>query len=156
MTLRHSLSILPFALLLSACGDSYDTNLPPPKSEATFKEILPAEIGGEAVKGELLPLDKASYHGIKASYGTSASIIVLQCGTQEALDDYVKGTAVPLLEPFSTRASGKFNGVWSLKASGKNGRIRGWQNSNWFFLIETADDALFDEVVEKFPYIQKK
>ncbi len=148
--------VIALAVLLSSCGQSYNTAYPPPKNETTYKEILPEEIGGEAVSGEQLPLDPASYRGLKATYGTGASITVLQCKDQDAMDRYLKDTVVPSLEGYGSRSSGKFNGVWSVRGKGANGRIQGWQNQSWFFLIEASNDKLFDEAVEKFPYISRK
>ncbi|WP_138088227.1 hypothetical protein [Phragmitibacter flavus] len=143
-------------MFLTSCGGGYKTDVPPPSGKETYKEILPAEIGGVAVDGKKLELDASRYQGVAASYGAGAKLTVLQCKDQAALDEYVKGTVVPGLEEFGSRSSGKFNGVWSLKGSGKTGRIYGWQNGNWLFVIQASNDELFDEVVDKFAYISKE
>ncbi len=147
---------MSLAFILTACGGGYNTDFPPPTGKEKLRELVPAEIGGVAVAAEKLELDAAEYFGTKSSYGTGASITIVQCKTQDGLDKYVKETVVPSLESYGTRSSGKFNGVWSLKASGKNGRVHGWQNQNWLFVISASSDALFDEVVDKFAYIDKK
>jgi|GEM_PF-7026709 len=142
--------------LLTSCGDNYEINFPPPKPEVTYREILPVEVGGNPVKGQALSLDQKQYKGIMAVYGTDASLILVQCKDQDAMDSYVKNTVLPRLEDFGSRSSAKIKGVWGLKASGKMGRVYGWQNSNWLFIIQAANDKIFDEAVSKFAFISKK
>jgi hypothetical protein len=144
-------------LLLSACGSSYNTQFPPPTGEEKYSEIVPAEIGGEAVRSEKLEREAGVYHGSRFAFGEKASIVMVQCSNQKAIDTYFKGTVVPQLEEgFGSKVSGKFNGVWSARASGSSGRIQAWQNDAYVFVIEAGTDELFEEIVEKFPYIAKK
>ncbi len=155
MTIRHFLlAILTF--VLSACGPSYRTDFPPPLDTQTYQEIVPGELGGASVVMTPLELDPAQYKGVEAKYGQGASLLLLQCKDQEALDTFVKETLVPELEAYSSQMSGKVNGQWSFKASGEMGRTQGWQNQHWFFVIRAANDDLFEEMVEKFSFIQKK
>ncbi len=145
------------AVLLSSCGSSYHTAFPPPTGKEKYSDIIPAEIGGEAVRSEKLELDPASYNGARFTFGEKASILMVQSSSGEALDDYFEDSVVPLLETgYSSKVSGKFNGVWSARASGSAGRIQGWQNGAYIFVIAAATDELFDEIVGKFDYIAKK
>lgn len=156
--MKFNLPILFAAtLLLSACGSNYNTQLPPPTGEEKYSEIVPAEIGGEVVRSEKLELEAGVYHGSRFTFGDKASIVMVQCTNQEAIDSYFKGTVVPQLdEGYGSKVSGKFNGVWSARASGNSGRIQAWQNGAYVFVIEAGTDELFEEIVEKFPYIAKK
>lgn len=155
MAFKHLL-LLPAALLITSCGGGYRTDFPPPTGKETYREILPADVGGASGQVAQLQLDAEHYHGAKATYGTNASITILQVKDQDSLDKYVNDTVKTELEKYNNRVSGKFNGVWSLRGSGTPGRIHGWQNKGWFFLIQAANDQLFDEVVSKLPYISKK
>lgn len=145
------------ALLLSSCGSSYNTAFPTPTGEEKYADIIPAEIGGEAVSSEKLELEEGVYHGSRFPFGDAASIVMIQCANQGALDTYFKDTVVPQLETgYSSKVSGKFNGKWSARASGSAGRIQAWQNGSYIFVIEAESDELFDEIVENFSYIAKK
>ena len=155
MKFKHLLLLLA-ALLISSCGGGYRTDFPPPTGKETYREILPADVGGAAVEVAQLQLDAGHYHGAKATYGAKASIVILEVKDQDSLDKYVNEMVKTELEKYNNRMSGKFNGVWSLRGTGNPGRIYGWQNRSWFFLIQAADDQLFDEVVSKLPYISKK
>jgi len=151
------LPCLALALALSACGGGgYDTAIAPPTGEETYAATFPTEIGGTAAEISRLELDPALYGGATATYGSGASLTILRVQTEEAMDAYVNDRLLPRLESYSTRSSGKFNGAWSLRGKGKNGRLYGWQNRAWLFVIEAANDAIFDEAVEKHPYISKK
>lgn len=145
------------AFLLSSCGNSYNTAFPAPTGEEKYSDIIPADIGGEKVRSAKLELDAATYNGARFTYGESASILMVQCSSQETLDTYFKESVVPLLETgYSSKVSGKFNGVWSARASGSSGRIQAWQNGAYIFAVSADSDELFDEIVGKFPYIAKK
>jgi len=148
-------------LTMFAGGTDYNTDFAAPN--ALDAVTWPEAIGGSAA--ELQGLDPAQLaemqlvgsglFGLTARYGQVASVTVIQTGNQDLLDAYVE-TVKPRLENYSNRSSGKLNGAWWIKASGASGRIYGWQKQNWFYLIQTANDDLFDEVVEKFPYITSK
>ncbi|MDA7920968.1 hypothetical protein N9B73_04360 [Verrucomicrobiales bacterium] len=100
------------SVLLSSCGNSYNTAFPAPTGEEKYADIIPAEIGGEAVSSEKLELEDGVYHGSRFPFGEVASIIMVQCANQEAIDACFKETVVPQLEEgYSSKASGKFNGM---------------------------------------------
>jgi hypothetical protein len=145
------------AVFLASCGDGgYNTEFAPPAGDEKYGDIFPKEVGGVAAKIEPLSLDAARYEGAIASYGTGARVVIVQTKDEAALDEYVKGTAVPKLESYGSRSSGKMNGVWKFRGSGDKGRLYGWQNGSWVFAVEASNDTLFDEAVSKFPYISKK
>jgi len=144
-------------VLLTGCGDGgYRTDFPPPAGTEKPAGWFPAKVGGVDVKIEPLTADPTRYQGTSAFYGGKAKIVIIQTKDGTALDEYVKSTAVPHLAKFSTRSSGKVNGVWKLRGNGSSGRIYGWQNGAWIFSVEAADDSLFDEAVAGFPFISKK
>ena len=118
--------------------------------------MFPTEVSGVAAKIEPLKLDPDRYKGASATYGPNAKVVILQTKDGDSMDTYVKNTAVPDLARYNNRSSGKINGVWKFRAHGDNGRIHGWQNGAWIFVVEASNDTLFDEVVSKFPYISKK
>lgn len=149
------------ALTMFAGGEDYNTDFPSPN--ALDAVAWPDAIGGSPV--DIQGLDAAQLaemqfvgsglFGLTARYGQGAAVTAIQTGNQQLLDAYV-ATVKPRLESYSNRSSGKLNGAWWIKASGASGRIYGWQKQNWFYLIETANDDLFDEVVEKLPYISSR
>ncbi len=143
-------------LLLSACGGGYKTDFAPPTGEETYAETFPADIAGTPMKLEPLDLDPARYRGAVATYGPGVSLTIVQCADQEAVDAFVNDRLRPGLKRFSNRSSGKFNGFWSLRGRAGEERLHGWQNRNWLFVIEAPGEALFDEAVEKHPYIGKE
>ena len=145
------------ALLLSlhACSSGYDTDLPPPTGKETYAEVMPASIAGQAAVIQQLPLDKKHYNGALARYGNVASVEVVEVRSAADLDAYVNEHIKPRLDGYSSRVSGKFNDVWSLRGSGKSGRLHSWQNGHWLFLIEATSDESFEEVVDHFAYIKR-
>lgn len=147
--------IVPF-LLMHACTSSYNTDVPPPTGKETYAQVMPTSIGGQAVEMRPLPLDKSRYHGARAQYGGAARVEIIEVLSRTDLDAYVSEHIKPRLDGYSNRVSGKFNGAWSLRASGKTGRLHAWQNHNWLFVIEASNDKLFDEVVDHFAYIRRR
>lgn len=152
---RAAVLVLVLLLLLQACSSGYNTELPPPTGDETYAEVMPASIGGQAAEIQPLPLDKKRYHGARARYGTAASVEIVEVRSAADVDAYVGEHIKPRLDGYSNRVSGKFNGVWSLRGSGKSGRLQGWQNRNWLFVIEASNDQLFEEVVDRFTYISR-
>jgi hypothetical protein len=156
--LRHPLSaVLPFVCLLAyGCGGGANTDFPPPANGDSARAAFPAEIGGNAVEIETLDLDAERYEGMRGKYGEAATILIVRAIDQEAMDAIIENDALPLLEGYSTRMSGRVNGKWGMRGSGGPGRIQGWQNQAWLFVVTGSSDPVFDELVEKFPYISKK
>ncbi len=146
-----------FALLASlalvACSSSYKVDFPPPSGKETYAEVLPDSIGGAALAVTPLQVDSARYRGARAEYGDAASIEILQTRNNGDIDAYVDAAVKQRLQRYKTRISGKFNGVWELRAHDAGGRLYAWQNQQWLFVIEARSDELFDEVVDKFAYI---
>lgn len=154
-SVRVIVPVVVSLLLLSACGSGYNTDVPPPTGKETYAEVMPPSIGGEVAEIQPLPLDKKRYHGARAKYGTAASLEIVEVRSPADLDSYVNEHIKPRLDGYSNRVSGKFNGVWSLRGSGKTGRLQGWQNRNWLFVIEASNDQLFEEVVDRFAFISR-
>lgn len=143
-------------LTLATRGDGYRTDLPPPTGKETYAQVMPASIGGESMEIEPLLLDGDRYHGARARYGQGATIEIVQANSVSDLDAYVVERVKARLDRYPNRASAKINGRWSLRGSGESGRLHGWQNRNWLFVIEAANDDLFDEVVDRFAYISRR
>lgn len=149
------------AIPMFAGGADYNTDFSPPSGIDAI--AWPDTIGGSAVEVQgLEPAQLAEMRlvgsglfGATARYGQNASVTVIQTGNQDLLDAYVE-TVRPRLEGYSNRSSGKLNGAWWIRGSGTPGRLYGWQRQNWFYLVQAANDDLFDEVVEKLPYISGK
>ncbi len=156
--MNHRLLLLFTAtLLLTACGGSYNTEFAPPTGEEKYSDIVPSEISGEAMRAVRLELDPDTYHGARFEFGEKASILMIQSGNETALDAYFKETVVPQMEEgYGSKMSGKINGRWSARASGQSGRFKAWQNGAYIFVIKASTDEIFEEIVEKFPYIAKK
>lgn len=138
------------ALVMFAGGKNYNTDFPPPS--VLEEKTWPQSIGGETRQLQTLQFAQGAVKGGLARYGRRASIIIVSAKDQAALDAYVE-TIRSRLDAYSSRSSGKLNGAWWVKGSGGRGRIYAWQKQNWFYSVEAANDALFDEVVEKFAFI---
>jgi len=147
---------VPLSLALAACNSGYETRFPPPSGKETYAEVLPAAIGGHALQIEPIATEPQRWRGATARYGTAATIEIVQSRTLDDLDAYVDGHLKPRLQPYSTRVSGKVNGVWGLRGNGAHGRLHAWQNQAWLFTIEARNDDLFDEAVDQFAYIAKR
>jgi len=102
-----------------------------------------------------VPLDEGRYHGVRARYGEVATVEIVQVHALGDVDGYIERHLAPRLERYRHRASGKVDDRWQSRASGP-GRLYGWQNGNWLFVIEATDDRLFDEAVDGFAYIRRK
>ncbi len=155
---RHLLSWsfgLALLVLLQGCGSGYNTDLPPPSGDETYAEVMPASIAGQDAVILPLSLDKARYQGARARYGNAASVEIIRVRSADDLDAYVNEHIKPRLDGYTNRVSGKFNGVWSLRGNDKFGRMQSWQNHNWLFLIEASSDESFEEVVDRFAYINR-
>lgn len=142
-------------LLLGACG-GYNTDLPPPNGKETYAEVLPPSLGGQTMAIQHMQLDAARFHGARAHYGDAVSVEIVEVRSATDLDTYVRQNIKPRLAKYPNRSSGKFNGVWSLRGSGATGRMHAWQNHNWLFVIEATNDALFEETVDHFAYINRR
>jgi len=150
------LPILGVSLFTLASRDAgYRTDVPPPTGKETYAQVMPASIGEEPMEIQPLPLDGDRLHGARARYGSRASIEIVQARSPDHLDAYVAEHVRPRLEGYESRASAKINGRWSLRGNGDDGRLYGWQNQNWLFVIEAASDELFDEAVDRFAYIRR-
>jgi hypothetical protein len=151
------LPMLGVSLFALATRDGeYRTDLPPPTGKETYAQVMPASIGDEPMEIQPLPLDADRFHGARARYGSGASIEIVQARLPDHLDAYVAEHLRPRLQTYEARASAKINGRWSLRGNGENGRLYGWQNQNWLFVIEAASDELFDEAVDRFAYIRRE
>jgi hypothetical protein len=133
----------------------YRTDFPPPTGKETYAQVMPSTIGGEPMAIQPLQIG-ASYRGARAQYGRGATIEIIQAATQADLDSYVQSSLRPRLQAYEQRASGKVDGRWGLRGQGTGGRIYGWQNEHWLFVIEAGSDALFDEAVDRFAFIEHK
>lgn len=151
---RFALALLAI-LALAACSSGYRVDFPPPSGRETYAEVLPGSIGGAALAVTPMQVDSERYRGARAEYGDAASIEILQTRSDGDIDAYVDAAVKQRLQRYKTRMSGKFNGVWELRAHGAEGRLYAWQNQRWLFVIEARSDELFDEVVDKFAYIAK-
>ena len=149
--------LLPILLCLNlgACGSGYNTDFPPPNGKETYAEVLPPSLGGEAMAIQPLQLDAKRFHGARAHYGDAVSVEIVEVRSAADLDAFVEENIKPRLASYSNRVSGKFNGVWSLRGRGASGRLHAWQNHNWLFVIEAANDGLFEEAVDRFAYISR-
>ncbi len=154
-TVRDVAALIVALFLMSGCTSGYDTNFPPPTGKETYTQVMPISIGGKAVEIQPLPLDESRYHGARAQYGNAASVEIVEVRSATDLDAYVSEHIKPRLDGYSNRVSGKFNGTWSLRGSGKTGRLHAWQNRNWLFVIQASNDKLFEEVVDHFAYISR-
>lgn len=148
------LSLLIAFCLVSCGGSAYRTDFAPPHSSET--DIFPQEIGGASAKVAPLDLGSLLYQAGTADYGGKARVTLVRAQNQGAMDDYVKTVAVPKLDGFPNRFSGRINGAWVFRGHGASGRLYGWQSGSCVFVIEAANDALFEEMVSKLPYISKK
>ena len=153
-TIKIPLSTV-LCLLLGACASGYKTDFPPPNGKETYAEVMPPSLGGQAMAIEPLQLDAQHFHGARARYGDAVSVEIVEVRSAADLNAYVEQHIKPRLARYSNRVSGKFNGVWSLRGSGRSGRLHAWQNHNWMFVIEATDDALFEETVDHFAYISR-
>lgn len=150
------LPILGVSLFALATRESgFRTDIAPPTGKETYAQVMPVSIGDEPVEIQPLPLDGDRYHGARARYGNRAAIDIVQARSPDLLDAYVADHLRPRLERYGTRASAKINGRWSLRGNGDSGRLFGWQNQNWLFVIEAANDQLFHEAVDRFAYISR-
>ncbi len=143
------------ALSLPSNDDMIETNLPPPSGRETYRELLPALIGGEPPTIRTLP-PGSGLVGARAVYGMHASIDIVLATRASDLDAFVREHVRARLEAYETRSSGKIDGIWKLRGHGRAGRLHGWQNRLWLFVIEARDDALFDEVVDRFAFVERK
>jgi hypothetical protein len=133
----------------------YRTDFPPPTGTETYAQVLPASIGGEPMAIRPLQLGER-YRGARAEYGGAAAIEIVQVANQADLDRYVRSRVRPRLDVYGQRASGKVDGIWALSGRGDAGRLYGWQNQQWLFVIEARSDALFEEAVDRFAYISRR
>lgn len=144
------------AIVVSALShrDGLVTDLPPPTGKETYGQVMPASIGGEPAVIRPLQIGE-SLHGARAEYGTGATIEIIQATALADLDGFVDRELKPRLDAYESRVSGKFDGVWSVRGQGRTGRLYGWQNRQWLFVIEARTQALFDEVVDRFAFIER-
>ena len=142
------------ALSPASKEDVLDTRVPPPSGHETYRELLPERIGGEAAVIRALPFAHGVL-GASASYGFDASIDIVLATQAADLDAFVKDHVATRLEHYEDRASGKVDGAWSLHGHGRDGRLYGWQNHRWLFVIEARTEAVFDEVVDRFAFIER-
>ncbi len=132
----------------------FNTALPPPSGRETYRDLLPERIGGEPAVIRTLPDDTAVL-GARAIYGTQVSIDVVLAPSAADLDAFVREYLLPRLAAYGTRASGTHDGVWTLRGRSRAGRLYGWQNDRWLFVIEARSEALFDEAVDRFAFIER-
>lgn len=131
-------------------------DLPAPTGRETYAQVMPASIGGQARTIRPLSEDPAGIHGVRAEYGSVAAIEIWQAESEQTLDVHVDTHVRERLAAYSSRDSGKVNGRWRLNGSGNQGRFFSWQNEIWLFVIETRNQRLFDEIVDKFAFIARR
>ena len=142
------------ALALRSDEERFDTALPPPSGRETYRELLPAQIGGEPAVIRTLP-DAHGVLGARAIYGMQASIDIVLAPRAADLDAFVREHLLPRLAAYETRASGAQDGAWALHGRGSAGRLLGWQNHHWLFVIEARSETSFDEAVDRFAFIER-
>lgn len=154
-----ALLVLSFmaSIVMSLLRDSpeFNIDLPSPTGRETYAQVMPASIGGQSMTIHPLPDDAHRFHGIRAEYGIGAAIEIGQAQSQQDLDSHVDTQLRQRLAAYASRHSGKIEGRWRLSGSGEQGRFFGWQNDTWLFVIEASDQQLFDEIVEKFAFIDR-
>jgi hypothetical protein len=142
------------ALALRSDEEVFNTVLQPPSGRETYRELLPGQIGGEPAVIRTLP-DGNGVLGARAIYGTQASIDIVLAPRASDLDAFVREHLLPRLAAYETRASGAHDGTWALYGRGSAGRLHGWQNHAWLFVIEARSETLFNEAVDRFAFIER-
>lgn len=142
------------ALALRTDEEAFHTALPPPSGRETYRALLPERIGGEPAVIRTLR-DGNGVLGARAIYGMQASIDIVLAPRAADLDAFVHEHLLPRLTMYETRASSAHDGAWALRGRGRAGRLLGWQNHRWLFVIEARSEAAFDEAVDRFAFIER-
>jgi hypothetical protein len=149
--------LLALALLaLLSDAPRYDIDFTPPDGKETYAEVLPSVIAGRQRTLQVMATGFADVHGARADYGGRALIDVVHAPSPGALDGYVRRSIEPRLAAYDRRTSGRESGAWVLQGRGRAGRFYAWQNRDWLFVIEAADEVAFDEAVDRFGYIRRE
>lgn len=153
-------SVLVVLLLIQAIPERsqhYDTYVPVPTGRETYAEVTPVTVAGIEREFEALPGRNGGIRGTRIRYGDAARIDIARLPSQALLDRYVIDEVEPRLVRYERRTSDHGAGGWRIEGSdAAGGRLYGWQNQNWLFVIEAVSQTAFDEVVDQFTYIRRR
>lgn len=148
-------AILAWTLLgLAGCGapGGYDIALPPPSGDEPVARALPLQVGGEVRRIEPVLAADGGVQGVRARYGTLATIELLRAPEPAARRAWFDDRLGPRLAVLGMHRARLADRRW--QATGADGtRLLAWQNQDWLFLVEAASGALFDEAVGQLPWI---
>ena len=134
----------------------YDIDVAPPHGRETYAEVLPATIAGYPRALRVIATGSPDVHGARADYGGRVVIDVVHAPSPGALDAFVRRSLEPRLAGYERRSSSHASGTWELQGHGGDGRLHGWQNRDWLFVIEATDDEAFEEAVDRFAFIRRE
>ena len=145
---------LVFLLFLQDGSSGYNTDVPPPIGDETYAEVTSVSIAGHKAVILPLPLDKRRYKGARPRYGNTASVDFIKMRAVE-VDVHVNGHIKQLLDGYTIRVGGKFNDVWHLRGNDAFGRLQGRKNHHGLFVTEASNGESFEDVVDRFSYINR-
>lgn len=143
-------------LAVPACTGrgGYDTALPPPSGDEPVARALPLRIGGEVRRIEPLAAADGVVRGVRARYGALATVELLRAEDPALRMAWFEAAVRPRLARLGVVGSGVADGRWQAMAT-DGPRLLAWRNRDWLFLIEASDAWLFDEVVDRLPWVAR-
>ncbi len=137
----------------------YNTYLAPPaNNQSVVEQVILAEFQGQTAQLEVLALDETQYRGVKARYGSSATMTVIKAVSMEVGSEYFKTVLVPIVKSYPTHSKGILQARWIAKGSddASGARWFGWMNDSWIFVFEANSKQTLDALVDAFPYISRQ
>ncbi len=154
---RFSLGLLVLFATLSACRsqrDEFLVDLPPPTGRETIAEVLPVQIAGTDADIRTVELADGRLRVVRATYGVHGLIEIARSPVPADLSVYLADHVRPSLErlgmPLRLASDGAF-----VSASGEHGRALAWQNRGWLFVVAAESHEAFEEMIDRFAYIER-
>ena len=147
--------IIILILFLFSCGGSnYDTNYPPPESEALPDDVYPVKIADfDRVPIALMKIGEENFKGTRAVYGEEDIVIeIISVRNDADYNIYIDKYLIPEIDKYSNHARGSFNGKWSGSGEDETHKLYAWHNKDHIYKIK-ARIELFDEVINEFNFI---
>ncbi len=154
---RLSVGLLAIVATLCACQaqrDEFLVDLPPPTGRETIAEVLPAQIAGRDADIRTEEMAGGRLRVVRASYGEHGMIEIVRSPVLADLSTYLADHVRPDLErlgmPLRLASDGAF-----VSAKGDRGRALAWQNRGWLFVVVAESHEAFDEMVDRFAFIDR-
>lgn len=149
-------ALLVLLVVLRGTAPIYDTRLPPPTGRETYAEVTPVAVAGAERAFEPIAGLGDGAQGARVRYGDKALLEIARLPSQHAIDRYVATELQPRLQRYEWHDSHRAIDGWQFRADGAIGRLYGWQNQDWLFVIEAVSEAVLNEIVDQFAYIRRR